>query len=147
MQRVIFIILLLSLLTNGCVTMQIREKNIRVEQRIAAKEQELQALEKQRIDLEYEKERLLTELDTKQMTLDELLANLKNLENKNAHLRAHSKKSKNQKLNFEKQIRQYKKEVSALQDGERLSDEDKEKRIKELKEKIRNYLILGLDKK
>ncbi|MCP4118899.1 MAG: hypothetical protein GY737_26585 [Desulfobacteraceae bacterium] len=127
--------------------MQIQEGNIRTEQRIAAKAQELEELEKQRVDIEHEKERLLTELDTKQMTLDELLVELEKLEEENARLRAYSEAVRMKKLNFEKQIRHYKEKITDIQGGGQVSSEDKARRIKELKEEIRNYLRLGLDKK
>jgi chromosome segregation ATPase len=131
----------------GCTLGKILNENKEKEQRIAAKQQELYDLEQQRVDLEKEKERLLFELNTKQMTLDELFADLEKLEKENASLLVESEKMRIQKQNFEQHIRHYKEEITELQGDQPVSSEDKARRIEKLKEEIIKYLKFSLGKK
>lgn len=154
MRTLTFIMCFVFSLLFGCTVMQIREENKQAEQRIASKEKILsdeeikaQQLKQQRDDLEKEKELLLLELDTKQMTLDELFADLEKLERENARLQRQSEKTSIQEQNLAQQLRHYKDEITALQGNQPISSADKVRRIEELKEQIRNYLRLGLDKK
>jgi septal ring factor EnvC (AmiA/AmiB activator) len=154
MQTLTSIMCFVLLLLFGCTVMQIREENKQAELRIASKEKILsdeeikaQQLKQQRDDLEKEKERLLLELDTKQMTLDELFADLEKLERENARLQKQSEKTSIQEQNLAQQLRHYKEEITELRGDQPISSADKARRIEELKEEIRNYLRLGLDKK
>jgi chromosome segregation ATPase len=138
---------ILCLMIAGCAVIKMRSENKQAEQRIAVKEQEFKELEQRRVEIESEKERLLSELKSKQMTLDELFDKLEKLEEKIKRLRLDSEKMGIKKHDFEKRIQDYKAQIRVLQADEQVSPENKTKRIEELKEEIRSYLKMGLDKK
>ena len=131
----------------GCgqsALMQMRRDNVAAETRIATKEGELRAQEDQRAALLKEQKGLLSELDKEQMTLDELNAKLNALRTENARLKADTAAQQKQKESLDLQIKKYQGEVVALQKDNRLPDDEKRKRIDDLKKQISAHLKLML---
>src|SRR5262245_53314710 len=92
--------------------MQIRRAHAVVETRIATKEGELRAQEDQRTALLKERKSLLSELDNKQMTLDELNAKLNALRTENAQIKADTAAQQKQKESLDLQIKKYQADVA-----------------------------------
>jgi len=83
---------------------------------------------------------LLSDLKTRQITLNELEAELENLREANARIKVESEGQRKKKEDLELQLRRYQEEIDALRSDDRLSDEEKRKRIKDLEEQIRTDL-------
>jgi chromosome segregation ATPase len=131
----------------GCgesALMQMRRDNAAAETRIATKEGELRAQEDQRSALLKEQKSLLSELDNKQMTLDELNAKLNALRTENAQIKADTAAQQKQKESLDLQIKKYQADVAALQKDNRLPDDEKRRRIDDLKKQISAQLKLML---
>jgi len=124
--------------------MQIRSDNEAAEARIATKEQELKATEDQRAALLNEQKKLMSELETKPMTLDELNTKLENLRKENARIKTDTAAQQKKKENLELQIGKYNADIAALQKDNRLSDDEKRRRIEDLKKQISAHLKLML---
>jgi len=124
--------------------MQIRSDNEAAEARIATKEQELKATEDQRAALLNEQKKLMSELETKPMTLDELNTKLENLRKENARIKTDTAAQQKKKESLELQIGKYKADIAALQKDNRLSDDEKRRRIEDLKKQISAHLKLML---
>jgi len=124
--------------------MQVRSDNEAAEARIATKEQELKATEGQRTALLQEQKKLMSELETKPMTLDELNAKLEDLRKENARIKTDTAAQQKKKEDLELQIRKYKADIAALQKNNRLSDDEKIRRIEDLKKQISEHLKLML---
>jgi chromosome segregation ATPase len=116
--------------------MQIRSDNEAAQARIATKEQELKATEDQRAALLNEQKKLMSELETKPMTLDELNAKLNALRTENARIKADTAAQQKQKESLDLQIKKYQADVAALQKDNRLPDDEKRRRIDDLKKQI-----------
>ena len=131
----------------GCgesALMQMRRDNAAAETRIATKEGELRAQEDQRTALLKEQKSLLSELDNKQMTLDELNAKLNALRTENTRIKADTAAQQKQKESLDLQIKKYQADVAALQKDNRLPDDEKRRRIDDLKKQISAQLKLML---
>ena len=124
--------------------MQIRSDNEAAEARIATKEQELKATEDQRAALLNEQKKLMSELETKPMTLDELNTKLENLRKENARIKTDTAAQQKKKESLELQIVKYKADIAALQKDNRLPDDEKKRRIEDLKKQISAHLKLML---
>jgi len=124
--------------------MQIRSDNEAAQARIATKEQELKATEDQRAALLNEQKKLMSELETKPMTLDELNTKLENLRKENARIKTDTAAQQKKKENLELQIGKYNADIAALQKDNRLSDDEKRRRIEDLKKQISAHLKLML---
>ena len=83
---------------------------------------------------------MLSDLKTRQITLNELEAELENLREANARIKVESEGQRKKKEDLELQLRRYQEEIDALRSDDRLSDEEKRKRIKDLEEQIRTDL-------
>jgi septal ring factor EnvC (AmiA/AmiB activator) len=131
----------------GCgqsALLEMRRENTEAETRIATKQQELITEEDQRAALLREQKNLLAELDTKQMTLSELNAKLDTLRKDNARINADTAAQQKQKQSLELQLRKYQTEINGLQNNDRLSDNEKKKRIEELRKHIKAHFELLL---
>jgi chromosome segregation ATPase len=154
MNKAIPVLTFCSVLFTGCeqsALLQIRRDNAATETRIATKEDQLKAQEDQRAALLREQKDLLSELDTNQITLKELDAKLDNLRKENARIKADSEAQQKQKESLESQItkmkgisEKYQTEINALQKNDRLSADEKRKRIDELRKQIKAHFELLL---
>jgi chromosome segregation ATPase len=154
MNKAIPVLTFCSVLFTGCgqsALLQMRRDNAATETRIATKEDQLKAQEDQRAALSREQKNLLSELDTNQITLKELDAKLDNLRRENARIKADSEAQQKQKESLESQItkmkgisEKYQTEINALQKNDRLSADEKRKRIDELRKQIKAHFELLL---
>jgi chromosome segregation ATPase len=154
MNKAISVLTFCSVLFTGCgqsALLQMRRDNAATETRIATKEDQLKAQEDQRAALLREQKDLLSELDTNQITLKELDAKLDNLRKENARIKADSEAQQKQKESLESQItkmkgisEKYQTEINALQKNDRLSADEKRKRIDELRKQIKAHFELLL---
>jgi chromosome segregation ATPase len=124
--------------------LQMRRENVEREGRIASKERELTTHEDQRTALVREQKNLLAELETKQMTVNELNAKLDQLRKENARTQAETEAQQKKKETLELQLKKYQADIAGVQKNERLPAEDKRKRIEELKKQISAHLKLML---
>lgn len=122
---------------------QMRRENRDAEQRIAVKQRQLEELETQQEKLRKRKQALLTELDERQMTIEQLDRALKNIRNENDRLVARTRDQNRRKQALEREFAAYQNQLDALNAGG-MSLEDKERRLQELKATIRKYLTLDL---
>lgn len=120
--------------------MELRHENVATEERIGKKVQELEYLQNQQKLLLEKQKNLLSDLKTQQITLNELEAELENLREANARIKVESGGQRKKKEDLELQLRRYQEEIDALRSNDRLSDEEKRKRIKDLEEQIRTDL-------
>ena len=114
------------------------------EQRISIKEKQYEDLMQQERMLKEEKKSLLSELEAKQLTLDQLSARLTKLQNDNAQIKADTNQQQEEKERLDQQIRQYQEDINTLKKNNQLSDRDKQQRINSLREEIKKYLEIGL---
>ena len=117
--------------------MELRRENVVTEERIGKKVQELEYLQNQQKLLLEKQKNLLSDLKTQQITLNELEAELENLREANARIKGESEGQRKKKEDLELQLRRYQEEIDALRGNDRLSDEEKRKRIKDLEGQIR----------
>jgi len=120
--------------------MELRRENVATEERVDKKVQELEYLQNQQKLLLEKQKNLLSDLKTRQITLNELEAELENLREANARIKVESEGQRKKKEDLELQLRRYQEEIDALRSDDRLSDEEKRKRIKDLEEQIRTDL-------
>ena len=112
--------------------------------RIAYKEANLTQLEQQRVALARERERLLSEVDNKQVTLQQLHAGLERLREENSRLTAVTEQQQREKQRVEADLQKLKAETSRLNNDGRPSDQAKREQIEALKKQIKAYLQLML---
>jgi peptidoglycan hydrolase CwlO-like protein len=124
--------------------MQVRRDNTERAIRIAEKERELTIHEDQRTALVREQKNLLADLETKQMTVNELNAKLEHLRKENAQTTAETEAQQKKKESLESQLRKYQADLAAIPKDNRLPDPEKRKRIDELKKQISAHLKLML---
>ncbi|MCU0588667.1 MAG: hypothetical protein MUF52_11000 [Syntrophobacteraceae bacterium] len=127
----------------GCqhsALMTMQQENRESEGRIVSKERELRDLETERMILEEDKESLLDELDSRQMSLDEVATRLDRLRKQNARLRADTDRERGKKADLDARIAQCQREIDALERNDQLSTAEKARRIEDLKDRIRALL-------
>lgn len=153
-HRGILLLFCFLLASAGCqqsALMQIKSETFEREQRIPEKERHLSELESQKRILQDEKGRLQREIETKKLTLDQLLERLETLQIENARIPAENLEQQKEKERFAARLKEYRDEIEALKSDDQFSYDDrvsrieKQKRIEELQEKIRIYLELGLE--
>jgi len=134
------------LLLEGCQSalLTIKDEGDARAERIEEKQRELEDLEAHNEALKVEKERLLTELDKRELSLSDLSLSLVRLRQENEKIVADSVRLQKQKKEVDEKIMQYENEIQHLTSDGELSVEEKERRIKYLKEEIRAYLEFGL---
>jgi hypothetical protein len=117
-----------------------QHENTQMATRITLKEQELAYREAQNRRLQEAQGRLLIDLANRKMTLNELYTQLSALKKENARLETYNRSQENRKDELETKIQTYQREIISLEKNDIISDEEKKKRIAELKEQIRKYL-------
>lgn len=131
----------------GCeqsALMQLSRETNEAEQRVLVKQQHLSGLEVQNRVLMEEKNRLLRELETEQVSLSDLDSRLAALRKKNARMAAHTERERQDRAHADAALRKYQHQVSTLTTDDQLSADAKHKRIDALKKEIKTYLELGL---
>lgn len=131
----------------GCeqsALMQLSRETNEAEQRVVVKQQHLSGLEEQNRALVDEKNRLLRELETQQVSLSDLDSRLAALRKENARMAAHTERDRQDRAHAEAALQKYQNQVSTLSTDGQLSAEVRRKRIDALKKEIKTYLELGL---
>lgn len=131
----------------GCAQsalMQLSRETNDAEQRVLVKQQHLSGLEERNRALMEEKNRLLRELETQQVSLSDLDSRLAALQKENARMTAHTERERQDRSHADAALRKYQHQVSTLTTDNQLSTDAKRKRIDALKKEIRTYLELGL---
>jgi septal ring factor EnvC (AmiA/AmiB activator) len=141
--RLFSVIFCLPLVLAACALTQMQREIPQKEHSIYVKESELRDLEDQQKKLAEEKQRLRSEIDSKRMTADDLYAKLDNLRRENARIKASTDQQRDQKKSFEMRVRQYMSQINALKNNAQLPEEEKKRRIQELKDQIKLYLQMG----
>jgi septal ring factor EnvC (AmiA/AmiB activator) len=141
--RLFSVIFCLPLALAACALAQMQREIPEKEHSIYVKESELRDLEDQQKKLVEEKQRLRSEIDSKRMTADDLYVKLDNLRRENARIKASTDQQRDQKKNFEMRVRQYMDQTNALKNNAQLPEEEKKRRIQELKDQIKLYLQMG----
>jgi len=129
---------------SSCTLAKLRQESGEMETRIDQKEQDLKQLETRQTVLLAEREKLLSELDNKQVTLNELYSGLDRLKKENARLKVDNEREQQEKQRIESEIQKFQAEISRLNSDNRLSDKVKRERIESLKKQIKTYLELML---
>jgi len=128
----------------GCTLAKLQQESGQMETRIDQKEQDLRQLENRQTVLLAEPQKLLSELDNKEMTLSELNTGLDRLRKENARLQVDNERQQKEKQRAEADIQKFQAEISRLNSDDRLPDKVKRERIESLKKQIKNYLELML---
>ena len=128
----------------GCTLAKLQQESSAMETRIDQKEQDLKQLENRQTVLMAERQKLLSELDDKQVTLNELYAGLDRLRIENARLKVDNERQQREKQRAEAEIQKFQAEISRLNSDNRLPDKVKRERIESLKKQIKTYLQLML---
>jgi len=115
-----------------------------MEQDIPVKEQELQQLEHSNIMLQEETKKLAADLKNKQITLDELDARLEKYKTANARLVTANETQRRKKADLDQRIRESQRKVNTVRNDKALPDREKQRKIEELKNEIKEYLKMGL---
>lgn len=128
----------------GCTIAQLQQESGQMTTRIADKEANLTRLESQRASLVAERQRLLTEIDTKQVTLSDLDAGLERIRQENSRLRSNTEQQQKEKERVEAEVQKLQAEARRLGNDDRLSEATKKERIEALKKQIKDYLNVML---
>jgi chromosome segregation ATPase len=145
MHRVLSLLVVCHLAAvSACTLAKLQQESGEMEGRIAQKEQDLSQLESRRADLLAERQRFLSEIDAKQVTLDDLNSGLERLRRENARLRSDNESQQREKQRVELEIRQFQAEIDRLNRDDRVPDKVKRERIESLKKQIKNYLEIML---
>jgi peptidoglycan hydrolase CwlO-like protein len=129
---------------SGCTLAKLQQESGEMETRIDQKEQDLKQIENRQTVLLSERKKLLSELDNKQVTLNELYSGLDRLRKENARLKVDNERQQKEKQRVESEIQKFQAEISRLNSDDRLPDKVKKERIESLKKQIKTYLELML---
>jgi chromosome segregation ATPase len=142
--RALWVLLAAVLLLQGCALKQLEKESGEREQRIKYKEEELLRLQSQEQELRAEKERTLADLQKQQGDLDQLSAQLAELEKKNKSIKAGNDTRRHEQQELSKTLKSYQQQIAALKKQTDLSEAAKKKKIEELNQQIKEYLKRGL---
>ena len=143
MRKETCVLILLSCFTMiGCrsALLDTMRENEEREKRLVVKDEQLRTLEYQNQYLLQEKEKLASDLGQQTMTLNELDARLNELIVENSKIKAATDAEKKKKEKAARSLKQYSKDVQTLSGNNDLSIAEKEKRIKKLKQQIKENL-------
>ena len=137
----------------GCQSalLQMKDDNSEMEMRIAQKEQRVSELEIENRSLQEKKAKLLRDLETTKLNLDQISERLKSIQMENDRIQAITPEQLKKQKEDSARLKDYRDEIELLLNDEQLAfDErgskiDKQKRIEELREEINLYLQFGLE--
>ena len=152
-HRGILLIYCCLLTLAGCQSalIQMKNENSARELRIPQKEQRVSDLESRNRSLQDKKAKLLKDLETTKLNLDQLSEELKTLQKDNDQLRVITPEQLKKQQQESLRLKEYRDEIELLLNDEQFAfDErgskiDKQKRIEELREEIKLYLQFGLE--
>ena len=132
---------------SGCTVAKLQQESGEMGTRIVQKEQDLNQLRSRQTTLLAERERLLSEIDDKHVTLNELNSGLERLRQENGRLGSDNERQQREKQRVESDIQKFQAEITRLNrlnSDDRVSDKVKTERIESLKKQIKAYLQLML---
>jgi hypothetical protein len=132
-------------LAAACTITEMRADNARREQQVQTKELELQREMQTQSQLQIERQRLLEDLRSRELTVDELKARLAELQRLNATSLTTTQKQQVQKLSREKQLSEAASQVNDLERDSTLTQEAKAKRLEAVRRQLRKTLELLAD--
>ena len=119
---------------------EIRQQDLRVKQ----KEDEYGDLKKIQNKLESEKNSLINELRSEEITDRELLHKLETIIELNSQIIANNDSQRLEKAKIDNRLRCYKDEILNIRNDDEVTMEEKKQRIDELKLKIKAYALYGI---
>jgi septal ring factor EnvC (AmiA/AmiB activator) len=126
----------------GCTVTKLKSDNERAVQQIDVKQQELIQARQQQAELEAERQRLVNDLRTRELTLAEIDTRLQELERRNNAAAATTEEQRRQKAQRQKVLVDAKAQIKSLERAPDLSAEAKARRLKEVREELRKTLEL-----
>ena len=128
----------------GCTIAQLQHDVNEREMRIADKERDLQEEGNRRSALQQEQQQLVADLDSKQMSLNDLSRRLERLQAENRRSNAVTVEQRQRKQRLDEQISKHRLELAQLQKRDDVSSEEKKRRIEDLKREIKKQIELQL---
>ncbi len=135
-------VLSLAWLLPACTIVQMRADNARQEQQVQSKEQELQRETQTQTRLQAERQRLLDDLRSRELTLDELKTRLEQLQRLNASMLATTQDEQRQKAAREQRLNEAASQINGVEHDSTLTPAAKAKRLEELRNQLRKTLEL-----
>jgi septal ring factor EnvC (AmiA/AmiB activator) len=132
----------LAWLLAGCTIVQMRADNERHEQQVQTREQELQREMQTQDQLQAERQRLLDDLRSRELTLDELKVRLEQLQRLNASLLADTQEEQRRKAARAKQLNEAANQVNGVEHDPSLTPAAKAKRLEDVRNELRKTLEL-----
>jgi septal ring factor EnvC (AmiA/AmiB activator) len=129
-------------LVAGCTITEMRADNDRREQQVRNKELELQQEMQTQAQLQSERQRLLDDLRSRELTVDELKVRLAELQRLNAALLATTQEQQRQKAVREKQLSQAVSQVNGVEQDPALTPEAKARHLDDVRSQLRKMLEL-----
>jgi chromosome segregation ATPase len=124
----------------GCTIAQLEQESGQMRTRIVYKEANLGELERERVALAAERTKLLSDIDTKQLTLTDLDAGLERLRRANSRLTTETAQQQREKQRVDVAIQKLQAEISRVRDEPSASDRAKMERVEALKQQIKAQL-------
>jgi chromosome segregation ATPase len=131
----------------GCAISEMRHDIEKSQRNIADLNKKLSEEQAQEDGLESKKRKLIEQLKSKQLSLEELQIQLNALQEQNQSTKATTAEALHRQRELDDQLKRYQNEIGSLQQSKTSSmkdKEDKEKKIMFLRKKIREQLELGL---
>jgi chromosome segregation ATPase len=138
---------LLLIGVGGCAISEMHHDIEKSQRNIADLNRKLSEEQAQQDGLESKKRKLIEELKSKQLSLEELQIQLNALQEQNQAAKATTAEALHRQRELDDQLKRYQDEIGSLQQSKTSSmkeKEDKEKKIMFLRKKIREQLELGL---
>ena len=132
----------LAWLLAGCTIVQMRADNERHEQQVQTREQELQREMQTQDQLQAERQRLLDDLRSRELTLDELKVRLEQLQRLNASLLADTQEEQRRKAARAKRLNEAASQVNSVEHDPALTPAAKAKRLEDVRNELRKTLEL-----
>ncbi len=132
---------------SGCKSalLEMKNDNQIKEERIAWMESELKRLEDQKQQFLDETNKLQAVLNKKNITKDELIAQIDKVKVANSKIKAATDIEENKKVALSRSLDDYLEKIQTLNSDDRLSIEEKEKRNEELKQQIKEIMERSLE--
>ena len=128
----------------GCTIAQLQQESGQMQTRIVYKEDNVMQLERERVALAAERTKLLSDIDTKQLTLTDLHAGLERLRQANSRLRTETAQQQREKQRVDGAIQNLQAEISRARNEPSASDLAKMERVEALKRRIKAELDILL---
>lgn len=129
-------------LVAGCTINEMRTDTSRREQDVRTKEAELERAQQAQAQLQAERQRLVDDLRTRELTVGELKMRLQELQRLNVGSRAATQEQQQQRASREKQLSEAANQVKALEQDSTSTQDAKAKRLDAVRRQLRKTLEL-----